>query len=205
MRLAGSSSWRVSEDRWPESFDWALWFRAAERIGVEEGGVVPGAADVEPLPDRSTDLPDAVELAAGWLAWWQSLIDLPPVPPSFDLADPPEVLAFSPPDFPGLAGWPALQRVVTRRWRQAHDWHTARMKAGLAVGGHGDARIGQAVADLERELGRKARPFSLDLVLLPVRDEQVRPIGPDRYLVPERVYDGPRWPGLLRGLLLPRA
>jgi len=27
------------------------------------------------------------------------------------------------------------------------------------------------VAELERELGRKARPCSLDLVLLPVRDE----------------------------------
>jgi len=42
-------------------------------------------------------------------------------------------------------------------------------------------------------------------VLLPVRDEQVRQAGADRYLVPERVYDGPRWPGLLRGLLIPRA
>jgi hypothetical protein len=52
MRLAGSSSWRVSEDRWPEEFDVALWFRAAERIDVPSGGVVPGAPDVEPLPDR---------------------------------------------------------------------------------------------------------------------------------------------------------
>jgi len=205
MQLAGSSSWRISEDRWPESFDWARWFRAAERIGVGEGGVVPGAADVEPLPDPSRDLSDAAELAAGWLAWWRSLIDLPPVPPPSDRAHPPAALAFSPPDFPGLASWPGLQRVVTRRWRQAHDWHTARMKAGLEAGVHGDARTGQVVAGLERELGREARPFSLDFVLLPVRDEQVRPIGPDRYLVPERVYDGPRWPGLLRGLLIPRA
>ena len=79
------------------------------------------------------------------------------------------------------------------------------MKAGLEAGLHRDRRTGQVVADLERELGRKARPFSLDLVLLPVRDEQVRPAGADRYLVPERVHDGPRWPGLLRGLLIPRA
>ena len=205
MQLAGSSSWRISEDRWPESFDWARWFRAAERIGVGEGGVVPGAADVEPLPDPSRDLSDAAELAAGWLAWWQSLIDLPPMPPPSDRAHPPAALAFSPPDFPGLASWPGLQRVVTRRWRQAHDWHTARMKAGLEAGVHGDARTGQVVAGLERELGREARPFSLDFVLLPVRDEEVRSAGTDRYLVPERVYDGPRWPGLLRGLLIPRA
>lgn len=61
------------------------------------------------------------------------------------------------------------------------------------------------MTELERELGRKARPFSLEFVLLPVRDNQVRPVGPDRFLVPERVYDGPQWPGLLRGLLIPRA
>jgi hypothetical protein len=42
-------------------------------------------------------------------------------------------------------------------------------------------------------------------VLLPVRDEQVRAAGTDRYLVPERVHDGPRWPEVLRGLLIPRA
>ena len=205
MRLAGSSSWRISEDRWPEAFDVALWFRAAERIDVESGGVVPGAADVEPLPDPSTGPSDAAELAAGWLAWWHSLIELPPVSPPFDRAHPPAALAFGPPDFLGLAGWPALHRAVTRRWRQAHEWHNARMKAGVEAGLGSDARTGEVVAELERELGRKARPFSLDLVLLPVRDDQVRPVGPDRYLVPERVYDGPRWPGLLRGLLIARA
>jgi len=205
MRLAGSPSWRISEDRWPESFDWALWFRAAERIDVGPGGVVPGAADVEPLPDSSTDLSDADELAAGWLAWWQLLIELPPLSPPSDPAHPPAVLAFSPPDFPGLANWPVLRRAVTRRWRRAHDWHTARMKAGFEADRSGDDRIGRVMAELERELGRKGRPFSLEFVLLPVRDDQVRQIGPERYFVPERLYDGPQWPGLLRGLVLPRA
>jgi hypothetical protein len=38
------------------------------------------------------------------------------------------------------------------------------MKAGLEAGLHHDARTGEVVAELERELGRKARPFSLDLV-----------------------------------------
>jgi hypothetical protein len=78
------------------------------------------------------------------------------------------------------------------------------MKAGLEAGLHRNRRTGQVVAELERELGRKARPFSLDFVLLPIRDEQVRPVGSNRYLVPERVDDGPRWPEVLRGLLIPR-
>jgi hypothetical protein len=205
MRLAGSPSWRISEDRWPESFDVALWFRAAERIDVAPGGVVTGEPDVEPRPDPGTDPSDAAELAAGWLAWWHALIELPRPSPEPDAAWPPELLAFDPPDFPGLAAWPALQRAVTGRWALARDWHNARLKAGLEAGLHHDARTGQAVAGLERELGRKARPFSLDLVLLPVCDEQIRAAGADRYLVPERVYDGPQWPGLLRALLIPRA
>jgi hypothetical protein len=77
MRVAGPPSWRISEDRWPEAFDVALWFRAAERIDVASEGVVPGAPDVEPLPDPGTDPSDAAELAAGWLAWWHSLVGCP--------------------------------------------------------------------------------------------------------------------------------
>ncbi len=205
MRVAGSSSWRISEDRWPEALDVALWFRAAERIAVAPAGVVPGEPDVEPPPDPDADPSDAAELAAGWLAWWHALIELLPLAPPSDSAVPSALLAFTPPDFPALGAWPALWRAVTGRWRQAYDWHNARVKAGLDAGLHRDLRTGQVVAELERALGRKARPFSLDLVLLPVRDEQIRPAGADRYLVPERVYDGPRWPGLLRDLLIPRA
>ena len=204
MRMAGSSSWRISEDRWPEAFDVARGLcRRAHRRGT--GGRGAGAPDVEPLPDPSTDPSDAAELAAGWLAWWHSLVGLPPLSPPPGRAHPPALLAFSPPDFPSLAAWPALRRAVTGRWRQAHDWHNARKEAGLEADLHRNRRTGQVVAELERELGRKARPFSLDLVLLPVRDEQVRPAGTDLYLVPERVHDGPRWPDVLRGLLIPRA
>jgi hypothetical protein len=47
--------------------------RGAERIDVPAGGVVPGPAEIDPLPDRSAVPADAGELAAGWLAWWQAL------------------------------------------------------------------------------------------------------------------------------------
>jgi hypothetical protein len=205
MPWAGSPSWRISVDRWPESFDVALWFRAAERIDVAAGGVVPGPAGVEPRPDPSTDLSDGAELAQGWLAWWHSLAAAPELSPPFGRADRIPQLEFSPPGFPGLAGFPALRRVVTVRWIQAQDWHDARKMAGLKAGRHRDMRPTTVVAELERELGRKARPFSVDLLLLPVADDQVRSIGSDRYLVPEGLYDGPRWPHLLRALLAPHA
>jgi hypothetical protein len=66
-------------------------------------------------------------------------------------------------------------------------------------------RTVQAVHDLERELGRPVMPFELDFVILPVRDDQIRQTRPDRYLIPERLRDGSRWPQLLRDLLLPHA
>ncbi len=50
----------------------ALWFRAAERIDVPAGGVVPGPADIDPLPEQTAAPADEAELAAGWLAWWRA-------------------------------------------------------------------------------------------------------------------------------------
>jgi hypothetical protein len=206
MEVAGTRSWRISEDRWSEAFDLALWFRAAERIDVPAGGVVPGPAEIDALPGRSTTPADDAELAAGWLAWWQGLAGASPLREPLDRSRLPSAVVFAgPPDFTGLAGWLVLQRVVAARWREAKDWHGRRKRAGLAAGPQHDLRTVHAVRDLERELGRPVRPFELDFVLLPVRDDQIRQIGPDRYLVPESLRDGPRWPQLLRELVLPHA
>jgi hypothetical protein len=203
MELAGTRSWRISEDRWSEAFDVALWFRAAERIDAPAGGVVPGPAEIEALPERSAPPADAAELAAGWLAWWQALAGASPPREPLDLSRPPPELTFMGPNVAGLASWPALQRIVAARWREAKDWHDQRKIAGLADGPPHDMRTVQAVRALERELGRRVKPFELDFVLLPVRDDQIRQIRPARYLVPESLRDGPRWPQLLRELLAP--
>lgn len=205
MELAGSRSWRISEDRWSEAFDVALWFRAAERIDVPAGGIVPGPAEIDPPPARSAAPADHTELAAGWLAWWQALAGAPPLREPLDPSRPPPELAFVGPDAAGLAGWPVLQRVVAARWREATNWHDRRKRAGLAAGPPHDLRTVHAVRDLERELGRQVKPFELDFVLLPVRDDQVRQVRPDRYLIPESLRDGPRWPSLLREILIPHA
>ena len=186
-----------------------MWFRAAERIDVPAGGVVPGPAEIEALPGRSTAPADEAELAAGWLAWWQAVAGAPPLQGPPDLSRPPPELvfmtAFMSPDLPGLAGWPVLQRVAVARWGEAKDWHDRRKRAGLAAGPPHDMRTVHTVRDLERELGRRVKPFDLDFVLLPVRDDQIRQVRPDRYLVPESLRDGSRWPQLLRELLLRHA
>ena len=42
----------------------------------------------------------------------------------------------------------------------------------------GDYRDGRVVKDLERRLGRTAPPFGAALLVLPVRDDEVRPVHP---------------------------
>ncbi len=206
MHVPGTRSWRISEDRWPETFDLALWLRAAERIDVQAGGIIPGPAEIGALPDPSPEPADQAELAAGWLSWWQALAEVPAPREPVDLSRPPsEPLFAAPPDFAALAPWPALQRVAAARWPEAKDWHDRRKRAGLAAGHQRDVRTFHAVRDLERELGRPVKPFDVDFVLLPVRDDQIRQSRPDRYLVPESLRDGPRWPLLLRELLIPHA
>lgn len=212
MEVAGTRSWRMSEDRWPELINIALWIRAAERIAVpaegadDADGVVPGETDIDPAPPSTAAAGETGELAAGWLAWWRALVGKPPLREPVDPAWVPTEFAFAgPPDFGGLAQWPALRRVAIARWREAADWNVGRMRAGLAAGLMHDLRTNQVVQDLARELGRPVRPFELDIVVVPVRDDQIRPLGTARYLVPERVHDGPDWPRLLRELLLPIA
>src|SRR5260370_42458346 len=112
MQLSWYPASRLSGECMHESVDLSVGVRAEERIDVASGGVVPGPADFEPLPDPSTDPPDAAELAAGWLAWWQSLTEMPPLSPPFHRSHPPGVMAFRPPGFPGLPGWPVLPRRV---------------------------------------------------------------------------------------------
>jgi hypothetical protein len=208
--LGGGPSWQISTDRWNQAFDWALWMRAAERIDAPAGGLVPGPLDIDALPEPSTG-PDkrrfadpaqvlAHDLVPGWLGWWDGLARMPRWRPE-QMSGPPPQLAFLPPDFPGLARWPDLQRVVAERWQEGHEWHTRRKFAGI----HHDVpqpRESLLVLDVERELGRRVPAFELEFILLPVLDEEIREVTPTRYLVPESVYDGPGWTEWLRPLVL---
>ncbi|NJC70620.1 hypothetical protein HC031_12980 [Planosporangium thailandense] len=184
--------------RWETLIDYALWIRAAERIEVPAGGLVPGPVDLDPLPPSTPSAGGA--LGGQWADWWGSLVDTPrrhpPVPP-----DPVPEPAYDTPDPLGLAQRPALAEVVARRWREAHAWHTAREAAGMARHVPPSAIEGQIVRDVERAAGRRIRPFDVEFILLPVRDDVIRRVHDRRYLVPEGVYDGPRWATWLHALV----
>jgi hypothetical protein len=208
------ASWQIRVDRRSQAFDLALWVRAAERIEVA-GALVPGALEIDPVPAPSTSSAFAAQLAEGWAAWWDAIVHRPapdPVAASFAVADvvaglnpsafPGLDQTFSPPDFPGLHRWPVLRQAMERRWLEAHEWHSARKRSGF--GGPLPLRPDETrvVAGVERALGRKVRPFVLELIVLPVRDDEIRRVWDARYLVPERIYDGPGWPDALQRMVV---
>jgi hypothetical protein len=202
MQLAGRESWQIREDRWIQHFEWALWIRAAERIDVPAGGIVPGPLLIDPVPEASPGL-DRAALAEEWASWWRALCGLPDWSPSDD--PPPPRFAHSGPEFDGLVGQPLLRAVMVRRWMAVRDWHGARKLAGLRRGLHRGAQVTAVVAEVEQGLGRTARPFGLCIDVLPVDDQEIRAIGENRFLVPEVVRDGAGWTSVLRGLVEARA
>lgn len=188
MRHAGVSSWVIRVSEWDEQLDWALWFRAAERIDVQVGDAVTGPPDVDPLPEPS--LSSGEPLAAGWQWWWQTVVSRPEPPgrPTREIMA--DLTRFGPPDFDGLADYPALQRVVVARWSEANAWHSARKRAGIdAFRAEIDkrGREGTIVRAVEAEIGHKAAPFELRIIVLPVLDNEIRPAGNLTFLVPERL------------------
>jgi hypothetical protein len=156
--------------------------------------------EIDPLPEP-TPGPGA-EMADGWLVWWDSVLQAgtPGFSPATGLLRPD--LSFSPPGFEGLDPWPAFRQIVLRRWRRAHDWHTERKRSGIAQHIPPEPKDTLLVQEVERSLGRPVKPFVLELILLPVLDDEVRRVHETRYLVPEQVYDGPGWPDVLRPLVI---
>ena len=94
--------------------------------------------------------------------------------------------------------------MVTARWGEADGWHNRRKIAGVRAmqqrGGPGPGE-GTVVKEVERTLGRRAAPFDLTLIILPVLDSEVREVSPTRCLVPESVYAAPDWADRLRPIV----
>jgi hypothetical protein len=220
MRLAGSRSWQIRVDQWSQRYEIPLWVRAAERI-ESAGALVPGPLDIDPVPAPSpgdAESPGdaarrAAELTEGWAAWWEAALHWEPPDPvvlrlrglagELDGSDVrPLDLSFMPPDFDGLRPWPALHGIATRRWLEAHEWNNGRKRAGVDAFVPTRPDNGRVVREVEAALGRKVRPFVLELMVIPVRDDEVRRVREGRYLVPERLYGGPGWSDVLQRLVV---
>jgi len=221
MRLrGGGESWQIRIEQRTQNFELALWVRAVERIEAA-GALVPGPLDIDPLPPPSpTEVAGhraqqrADEMAEGWAAWWDVEVRQPPEGPSrlpSSVAQlvgeldgrgyPRPDFSYRPPDFDGLRRWPYLREVVALRWMEALRWQGGRKRTAVGLGLRSPDN-GRVVGEVERWLGRPVRPFRLELIILPVLDDEVRRVWDERYLVPERVYEGPGWPDILQRIVV---
>jgi hypothetical protein len=164
---------------------------------------VPGPLLIDPLPTPSPDL-DLATLSEQWLSWWQVLCGLPEWLP--DEGGPPPTFAHGGPNFDGLVSQPLLREVLRSRWLEACYWHSERKHADLRDRAfRRGPRASAVVAEVERAIGRTAKPFVLTIDVLPVDDQEIRAINDARFLVSEGVRDGAGWGDVLRGLVEPLA
>jgi hypothetical protein len=201
MRYEGMKSWQVGVGDAEPFALCALWVRDVERVAVAPDDIVPGPLDTGPLAAPSLPGVDQSTLAWQWRAWWASIVDRterPPVLPP-DLSVEP---ALDTPDPLGLARLPQLAEVVRRRWPEHLRWNTERHRDPANRRAAPNLTTGEVVREVEAELGRKLRPFNVRFTLLPVRDDRILRVEPFRYLVPEQVYDSPRWASWLRPLIM---
>lgn len=184
----------------------ALWMRDVERIPVPESPLVPGPLDVGPLPDPSTRVERAPRLAAEWMRWWTSIVDMSPRPPRLPPDESIEP-AMDTPDPIGLARTPELRAVVARRHGEYHEWNVRRIRREVhepdnVEGLHRDDRRHlDVVRGVESSLGRAVKPFTFRFHLIPVRDSRIIPLTDTRFLVPLRFYHSDGWPTWLDALV----
>lgn len=192
MRVTGTASWQIRVTESSEQHERALWIRNAERIPVRPSGRVPEDLDLCATSTPTTSVLDPAAAAEAWTAWWTHLL---------------ETWA-SNEDSPGtefdFSAWPGLRDVVLNRLDEARTWsHTRQQMRSSESQSEERTRTANVVKRLERELGQKAPPFRVSFLVLPVLEDELRPVRVNHYLVPERIYRGAAWPAVLRDLIRP--
>jgi hypothetical protein len=201
MQFAGTTSWRMATDE-PQSLLMSLYVRDASGLSPQ---VDPDIPSLEPgVPFREKPSPVDRVASAQWGDWWQELLDgggsWPDhkSPPDMSrLRDDPELqrIFYWPsrhlaPDFVGLSGTPELQALVRRHYEAARVWSEARKHefVALTVARQRVSLEWEVVHTIERGLGRKARPFELDIRVLPVEAVQAWRLSPKRALVSRALF-----------------
>src|ERR1700674_1162730 len=201
MQLAGTTSWRMATDE-PQSLLMALYVRDDSGLRPQ---VDPDIPSLEPgVPFREKPSPVDRVASAQWGDWWQQLLDgggfwpdHKSAPDMSRLRDDPELprifywpSRYLPPDFVGLSGTPELQALVRRHYEAARVWSEARKHefVTLTAARHRVSLEWEVVQTIERRLGGKARPFELDIRVLPVEAVQAWRLSPKRALVSRALF-----------------
>ncbi len=177
MRFAGSTSWRVS---WggEEEIDAALYVRDALALSVDEGQVLP---PVEPsVPVSVPPGIDRAAVQAQWSDWWTDLLAYLG---NRDDPDPDPRGTSARYRRPALAEDSAMRQVMADFAEPAARHNASFQERSRTRQLEAGELVGDLVRDAERHLGRRAKPFSLDLIEISVAGRVWQPLSDHQILV----------------------
>lgn len=186
MHHTGGPGWRITMDTCTPML-LALYFRDVAGLS---GAGTPSLSQVAPAV-RAADHSMLISGVGGtdalrdqWEFWWSQLLQ------SYPARQP----NLSPPDFPELAGMPALQRVAHAHFGAATSWareqtqiYSSMTAQRETMGGH--KILADLVQNREMELGRSARDFTLTIVEVPLAEARAWFIEPNRLIMSSHLLD----------------
>ncbi|WP_218712452.1 hypothetical protein [Arthrobacter sp. BF1] len=186
MHHTGGPGWRITLDTCTPML-MALYFRDVAGLA---GAGTPALSHVAPAvraADHSMLISGVGGVAAlrdQWEFWWSRLLQAHP-------SNEPNI---SPPDFPELAGLPALQRVAQAHFGAAVSWsreqeqvYSSMAAQRETLGGH--KILADLVQNREMELGRSSRDFTLTIVEVPLAEPRAWFIEPNRLIMSSHLLD----------------
>ncbi|QAY59859.1 zinc-binding alcohol dehydrogenase [Microbacterium protaetiae] len=146
-------------------------------VGIRAPDELPHLRGIPPrVNDRGTEAQDALERQ--WTAYWEMTVE-PRAHPStvpLDLIDGFETLVALP-----VRGFDELRRAIAPHAAEAMaaaaDMHTRYRKVSTAKPGTSYRAYAGAIAEHERQVGRRAHPFELNVQVLPLTQRGVWWIG----------------------------
>src|SRR5215472_387183 len=201
MRVAGTESWRMACDE-PRLLVLALYVRDAAGL---DAAADPPVARLEPaVPAAGEAVPE--DAAAQWTAWWSHLVASEPAVMRAiqDAGDGMESLrvmtehhmGFGPPGFEALRDSPELRELVARHHAGSLAWAQERTQEFFrrTTDPNRVHLEGEVVRETEWLLGRPARPFRLQVSILPVAGDHCWRVAEDHVVVTRSRYlDNEAW------------
>jgi hypothetical protein len=189
VREASRTSWRIETDE-PEPLVIGLFVRDIAGLTSRHAWLPHCAPAISRADGEGSE-----EAASQWDAWWERSLSSNwngPDQSQEQLA----AMWWLPPDFESLQSAPELQEVVADHFSDARQWARDRKQehVELVVGTPDPRRFHRGrsgrglvetkfVADLERDLGRQARPFQLRITEIPVAGKELWQLDPHHVLL----------------------
>ncbi|WP_038464218.1 hypothetical protein [Arthrobacter sp. PAMC 25486] len=186
MHHTGGPGWRITMDTCTPML-MALYLRDVAGL---VGAGTPALSHVAP----SVRAADHTMLTSGvggtdalrdqWEVWWGRLLS--------NFPDTQQNL--TPPEFPELAGMPALQRVAHAHYGSALTWSREQSQLYALMAAQretlgGNKILADLVQNREMELGRSARDFTLTIVEVPLAEQRAWFIEPNRLIMSSHLLD----------------